>query len=169
MRGGCQSPSRTANSPPRTRKRPPPAAIAAGDAALYCSYCSGSVTSVSTMTYAGMARLYARDLERARPHDARFHAPVSCPWSAVLDPTALPEGLQRLLHGQQFRGRELRECATGHGLYADASDRHVIRQLEKPISVVVPECVPEPVQLAPCSLDYGPDRLATVLRVCQEP
>src|SRR5215468_3666398 len=61
MRGGCQSPSRTASSPPRTRKRPPPAAIAAGDAALYCSYCSGSVTSVSTMTYAAMAGLYARD------------------------------------------------------------------------------------------------------------
>src|SRR3954447_9926049 len=53
---GCQSPSRTVISPPRTRNRPPAAAIAPGDAALYCSYCSGSVMSVSTMRYAGMRR-----------------------------------------------------------------------------------------------------------------
>src|SRR3954469_15994143 len=53
-RFGCQSPARTVLSPPRTRNRPPAAAIAPGEAALYCSYCSGSVMSVSTIRYAGM-------------------------------------------------------------------------------------------------------------------
>lgn len=55
---------------------------AAGDAALYCSYCSGSMTSVSTMTYAGMAELYARDMERpGRPRQA----PLAYPRGDLVD------------------------------------------------------------------------------------
>src|SRR3954447_11581525 len=68
-RFGCQSPSRTVISPPRTRNRPPPAAIAPGDAALYCSYCLGSVMSVSTMTYAGMAGPYAVGVVTSSPEE----------------------------------------------------------------------------------------------------
>src|SRR3954465_9357202 len=68
-RFGCQSPSRTVLSPPRPRNRPPAAAIAPGDAALYCSYCSGSVMSVSTIRYAGMGGIYACSVETSSPEE----------------------------------------------------------------------------------------------------
>src|SRR5262245_30782785 len=68
-RDGVQSPSSTASSPPRTTKRPPPPATAAGEAALYCSYWSGSWMSVSTMTYAGMRALYAGGVQTSSPEE----------------------------------------------------------------------------------------------------
>src|SRR5437870_13309396 len=62
-RVGAQSPSSSFMAPPRTRKRPPYASTAGPAASRYAAYCSGSVTSESTITYAGMRGLYASAME----------------------------------------------------------------------------------------------------------
>lgn len=87
----------------------------------------------------------------------------------VLHAAGAPEGLQRLVHADQLGGRNRRERAAGGHLHQEARGRHIVSRLDERISVVVPECVPEPVQLAPVGLEHGREHLAVVLRVRQQP